>query len=61
MDMEFEEIVDLSKYLKENIKVMSKTFNKDGYIIVEENNQFFFVKGEKKISFYTLIELMKID
>lgn len=61
MNNEFEEIISLSETLKEELVLLSDKFEKTGFQLKMEDNQFVFIKNNKKIHLTNLLKILEIN
>lgn len=63
MNNEFEDILNLAEIVKEELILLSKTdkFNKTGFRLTVEDNQFIFIKNNKKITLSKLLRILELN
>ncbi|MGL5713195.1 hypothetical protein [Cetobacterium sp.] len=60
MNNEFEEIINLSELLKDELLLLSDKFKKTGFELKFEDNQFVFIKNDKKIYLINLLKILEV-
>lgn len=63
MNNEFEDILNLAEIVKEELILLSTTdkFNKTGFELTVEDNQFIFIKNNKKITLSKLLRILELN
>lgn len=63
MNNEFEDILNLAEIVKEELILLSITdkFNKTGFELTVEDNQFIFIKNNKKITLSKLLRILELN
>lgn len=63
MNNEFEDILNLAEIVKEELILLSTTdkFNKTGFELDIEDNQFVFIKNNKKITLSKLLRILELN
>lgn len=63
MNNEFEDILNLAECLKDELLLLSHIdkFKKTGYNLTVEDNQFVFIKNNKKLPLSKLLKILEIS
>lgn len=63
MNNEFEDILNLAEIVKEELILLSNTdkFNTTGFRLTVEDNQFIFIKNNKKITLSKLLRILELS